>query len=75
MLAFSSGWKEGLALAVHNLSSRPATVKLSIKSEEAEHLVEYFSDRKYKVKLGVKTKTIDVGAYGYRWFRKSILFA
>jgi maltose alpha-D-glucosyltransferase/alpha-amylase len=70
VLALISHYKSGIAIAVHNFTDEPLTVTLD---KHYEHLIEYFSDQKYD---GVqqKVKQLQLGPFGYRWFRKSPLF-
>ena len=70
VFAHVSHYKSGLALAVHNLTDQAVTVTLKTYSE---HLIEYLSDQKYEpVSEGIKQ--LQLGPFGYRWFRKSPLF-
>lgn len=70
VFAHVSRYKTGLALAVHNLTDQPLTVTLQGYSE---HLIEYLADQKYEpVSEGVKQ--LQLGPFGYRWFRKNPLF-
>lgn len=70
VFAHACRYKNGIALALHNLTEKPCTVTLE---EYFEHLIEQFSDQSYEpVKPG--TKEIQLGPFGYRWFRKSALF-
>jgi maltose alpha-D-glucosyltransferase / alpha-amylase len=73
-VAWLCRWENGYALAVHNLSSKPVTVSLNIKTRDLEHLIEHFSDRHYKKSIDQNVKKLMLAPYGYRWFRKSSLF-
>ena len=57
-------------MAVHNLTDRPVTVKLE---KPFEHLIEYFGDQPYEAING-ESMELNIGPFGYRWFRKSSLF-
>lgn len=73
ILAHSCKWKNGFALAIHNFSDREASIELKLEKGLLEHLIEYFADQSYPPYSGQET-VLKVGAYGYRWFRKSSLF-
>ena len=47
VLAHCCHWKNGYALAIHNLSDKDCVVNLEMKRDEAEHLIECFSDQQY----------------------------
>jgi hypothetical protein len=55
---------------VHNLTENNLTVKLE---KYFDHLIEHFGDQTYGP-LSEKTKQVQIGPFGYRWFRKSRLF-
>jgi maltose alpha-D-glucosyltransferase/alpha-amylase len=60
-------WSGGTVVAVHNLAGRPAAVRLDLKEQHEEKLVELLGDQPYKlVEVGAQ---IDLEPYGYRWFR------
>lgn len=73
VLAHACHYKNGLSIAVHNLSDKPCTVKLDIKEEYRKHLVECFADKKYDAD-GLEKREMHLSPFGYRWFRKSPLF-
>jgi maltose alpha-D-glucosyltransferase/alpha-amylase len=73
VLAHCCHWKNGYAIAIHNLSGRECSVSLDLKHRGIEHLVECFSDQPYEAFEG-DGKSIRIGPFGYRWFRKSTLF-
>jgi maltose alpha-D-glucosyltransferase / alpha-amylase len=70
VFAHVSRYKNGLALAVHNLTDQPVSVTLKTFSE---HLIEYMSDQKYEPVVQA-IKQLQLAPFGYRWFRKSPLF-
>jgi maltose alpha-D-glucosyltransferase/alpha-amylase len=70
IFAHVSHYKSGMALAVHNLTDQPLTVTLD---QYYDHLIEYFSDQSYEP-VQKKTKQLQLGPFGYRWFRRSPLF-
>jgi maltose alpha-D-glucosyltransferase/alpha-amylase len=70
VVAHASHYKSGIALAVHNLTEEPVTVTLE---KYFEHLIEYFEDQKYEP-VSEKTKQLQLGPFGYRWFRRNPLF-
>ena len=60
-------WSGGTVVAVHNLADRPAAVRIDLKEQHQEKLVELLGDQPYKlVEVGAQ---IDLEPYGYRWFR------
>ena len=65
-----SRYKAGVAMAVHNLTDQPVTV---ILDKYFEHLIEYFGDQKYEP-VSENNRQLQLGPFGYRWFRKSPLF-
>ena len=70
VLAHLCSYKNGIALAVHNL-----TEEAVVASVEApfDHLIEYFADQKYEP-VSTQNQQMKLGPFGYRWFRKSPLF-
>ena len=70
VLAHVSRYKSGAAMAIHNLTDQPVTVTLE---KSFEHLIEYFGDQRYEP-LDGESMRVQVGPFGYRWFRKSPLF-
>lgn len=70
VLAHVCRYKSGAAMAVHNLTDKPAKLKLD---KPFEHLIEYFGDQSYKPING-ESMELELGPFGYRWFRKSPLF-
>jgi maltose alpha-D-glucosyltransferase/alpha-amylase len=73
VLAHCCYWEKGHAIAVHNFNDKACVVKLSMTKEQADHLIECFSDRRYDA-FDPKSKSMKLGPFGYRWFRKSSLF-
>jgi maltose alpha-D-glucosyltransferase/alpha-amylase len=60
-------WSGGTVVAVHNLAGRPAAVRLDLKEQHQEKLVELLGDQPYElVEVGAQ---IDLEPWGYRWFR------
>jgi maltose alpha-D-glucosyltransferase / alpha-amylase len=57
----------GTALAVHNLSDRPDPVRLEL--DPRWRLEEWFADGEYQDEERRAEGNVDVGPYGYRWFR------
>jgi maltose alpha-D-glucosyltransferase/alpha-amylase len=74
VLAHLCTWKNGNAMAVHNFTDAELTVELDLKKEHTEHLIEYFADQEYEPFRPDGDGRIELGPYGYRWFRKSSLF-
>ena len=61
-------WRDHAVAAVHNLSDQPGPFQLPIDWPEGA-LTEMLSDSAYDPPRGRK---MEVGAYGYRWFRISL---
>ena len=70
VLAHVSRYKSGAAMAIHNLTDQPVKIKLE---KPFEHLIEYFGDQEYD-SINGETMELELGPFGYRWFRKSPLF-
>lgn len=70
VFAHVSRYKGGAAMAVHNMTDQPVTVVLD---KYFEHLIEYFGDQKYEP-VSETNRQVQLGPFGYRWFRKSPLF-
>jgi maltose alpha-D-glucosyltransferase/alpha-amylase len=60
-------WKGGTVVTLHNLADRPATVRLDLREQGQEKLVELLGDQPYKL-VGLDEE-IALEPYGYRWFR------
>jgi maltose alpha-D-glucosyltransferase/alpha-amylase len=60
-------WGDRAVLLAHNLTHQSCSVTLDASSAD-EHLTDIFSDQSYEPING-HTKTIPLGAFGYRWFR------
>lgn len=67
VFAHACRYKGGIALAVHNLTGQALAVTLG---KYFEHLMEYFSDQQYEA-VKTDTKQMQLGPFGYRWFRVS----
>jgi maltose alpha-D-glucosyltransferase / alpha-amylase len=65
VLAHRCQWKNGAAIAVHNLANEKTTI--AIKLEDGERLYELLGDRQKQD--GPEAREVDLEAYGYRWFR------
>lgn len=70
VFAHVSRYKGGAAMAVHNMTDQPVTVVLD---KYFKHLIEYFGDQKYEP-VSETNRQVQLGPFGYRWFRKSPLF-
>jgi maltose alpha-D-glucosyltransferase/alpha-amylase len=69
VFALASYYKNGVALGVHNLTEETFTVTLE---KYFDHLIEYFGDQKYEP-LSREAMKLQLGPFGYRWFRRSPL--
>ncbi|MBW4693274.1 MAG: alpha-amylase family protein [Lyngbya sp. HA4199-MV5] len=63
-------WRDGVVVAVHNLSSKPCTVTLQLKDDDSKHLIELLEDQSYDL-LEDASREVHLEGYGYRWFRVS----
>ena len=73
VLAICCHWKNGYAVAVHNMSDRDCSITLDLKQKGIDHLIECFADQQYESFEG-NGSSLKIAAYGYRWFRRSALF-
>lgn len=64
-------WEQGTVLIVHNLAPRNCSVKLDLDKDEMKQLIGLFGNRVYPEKKR-KGTTIELDAYGYRWFRSNL---
>lgn len=69
VLIQASHYKNGIALAIHNLTDEAVIVK---PEKLYENMIEYFSDGEYDDQQ-LESGEIKLKPYGYRWFRKSPL--
>jgi maltose alpha-D-glucosyltransferase/alpha-amylase len=72
VLAHYCQYKNGVALALHNLTDKTCRVTLEMRKELYEHLIECFGSEKNNDIH--PDEEIELTAFGYRWFRKSPLF-
>ena len=56
------------AVAVHNLADEPRRVRLALEPDELDLALEMFSDRRYE-RLDQSEGEVELGPYGFRWFR------
>lgn len=63
-------WNNELAMAVHNFSDEPARIQLKIKEIDTKHLLKIFEQSK-NTNFDQETGSLELGRYGYCWFRKS----
>jgi maltose alpha-D-glucosyltransferase / alpha-amylase len=73
VLAHACHWKNGYALALHNLSNEECMVEIELNVKEEPHLIEHFADHEYGP-LDWKNGKFKLQPFGYRWFRKSTIF-
>jgi maltose alpha-D-glucosyltransferase/alpha-amylase len=67
VFAHCCSWRSGKVAALHNLTGRPACVRIDWQTPPQEKMVELLGDRPYSlVEAGSE---IDLEPYGYRWFR------
>jgi maltose alpha-D-glucosyltransferase / alpha-amylase len=65
-------WRGGLAMAIHNLSREPRTVRIQLDFDDVAHLVDLLSDRPYE-RIDTVTAEFRIEGYGYRWLRVNAL--
>jgi maltose alpha-D-glucosyltransferase / alpha-amylase len=63
-------WRNGVAIAVHNLAKEACTVTLNLKGDE-EHLIDLLGDQPYQPIEG-SSPDVQLEGYGYRWFRVGV---
>lgn len=63
--------EKGFALALHNFSGEPQTVKLKLK--EAEDIQDIFGNERYEA-FDPEQQEVKLSAYGYRWLHKRKIF-
>lgn len=61
-------WNSEVAIAIHNLSSQPCQVSLTLTDDKGSYLVDLFEDQPDEEVLKT-SQNIQLAAYGYRWFR------
>ena len=60
-------WRQGVVIAVHNLSSAACTVSLELE-DDVERLIDLLGDKPYE-SLDGDSHQVKLEGYGYRWFR------
>lgn len=65
VLAHRCCWKGRDLLVVHNLAKAPAQARVRLESAEPWRLIDLTGDKRYPP----PSETIELGGYGYRWFR------
>jgi maltose alpha-D-glucosyltransferase/alpha-amylase len=73
ILAHACYYKNGISVALHNLTDKSCEIELDVEQDFFQHLIEYFSDKTYDP-VQADTRSIPLSPFGYRWFRKSPLF-
>jgi maltose alpha-D-glucosyltransferase/alpha-amylase len=68
VLAHQCEWNGGLAMAVHNLSAEPRTVRLELNEADVPLLVDLLGDRPYEA-ITVATPEFRLEGHGYRWLK------
>ena len=62
---------KGYALALHNFSGEPQTVKLKLK--DADEIQDIFGNERYEA-FDPEVQEVELTAYGYRWLHKRKIF-
>jgi maltose alpha-D-glucosyltransferase/alpha-amylase len=68
VFAHSCAWRDGLIMAVHNLSDKVRTVCLDLQDYQAVHVIDLLGDQE-EARVDDKTHQVELKGYGYRWFR------
>lgn len=68
VLAHRCTWDDTVVLALHNLSSKEVSVQIDLSMNGAKQLYDVLGDQLYDLH-GDSAKKIELGPYGYRWFR------
>jgi maltose alpha-D-glucosyltransferase/alpha-amylase len=67
VFAHSCDWDGRVVVALHNLADEECDARVeSLLGEDVIDVAEIWSDREYKAP---KNGRVQLGAYGYRWFR------
>ncbi len=67
VLAIRYDWQDTAVLALHNLSEKPASVRLRSKDAGDDRLVSLLDDAHATARRGVHA--IELDGHAYRWFR------
>jgi maltose alpha-D-glucosyltransferase/alpha-amylase len=70
VFALRAEYQDDCVVAVHNLADRACTVMLDLDGDEGLHLLDVHGDRMYDAP---QKGQIELGPYGYRWFRSRSL--
>ncbi|MDX5419576.1 MAG: alpha-amylase family protein [Hymenobacteraceae bacterium] len=68
ILAHAMEWKGSTLVFVHNLSGKPCTFSISSRKMHPRQFITIFEDDGYGP-TKEDTSTLNLNAYGYRWFR------
>jgi maltose alpha-D-glucosyltransferase/alpha-amylase len=68
VFAHSCAWRDGLIIAVHNLSDKGRTICLDLQDYQAAHLIDLIDDQQ-KIQVNGEAHQVELKGYGYRWFR------
>jgi maltose alpha-D-glucosyltransferase/alpha-amylase len=68
VLALMYEWRNASMLVVHNFADAPRRVRVDVKRDGGESLFDVFDGRSRRAADGT-THAIDLGPYGYHWFR------
>lgn len=61
-------WRDGLIIAVHNLSDEARTITLDVHEYQATHLIDLIGNQQ-NTPINGGTHQVELKSYGYRWFR------
>src|SRR5512133_578005 len=67
VLALRYAWRNNVFLALHNVSAKPASVRLSARDAGDDRLVSLFTDDHSSARNG--RHEIELDGYAYRWYR------
>jgi maltose alpha-D-glucosyltransferase/alpha-amylase len=68
VLAHRCEWEGEHALAAHNLADRPVSVRVAFGDIPVDHLVDLLGEQVCRLNRD-GTYTVELDAYGYRWFK------
>jgi maltose alpha-D-glucosyltransferase / alpha-amylase len=67
VLAHRCNWKEGVVLAVHNLSGRPQRCELDLRDQQGRRLQAIHGAEDQSLEDG--WLKVEIPAYGFQWYR------
>ena len=68
VFAHSCQWQNRTILAVHNLSSKAREIKLDLRDDKHQHILDLLGDRQ-ATPIQDDSHHVELEGYGYRWLR------